>query len=225
MVKKCKNCKKEIPKIGNRYNHKYGYGLDCGCYQNWLFNTPEGKEKLKKATLQAKKKVEQEKKREWNKKKKELTNYKSKLQDKINEIVRLIDYGLPCLARGIIANQIHAGHVYSRGSEPSMKFNLHNIHRQSAQSNHYQNEDGLLREGLVNEYGKEYLDFLNYMRSYPPLKFTNEEYHEFYKVACKIANTMRKEGKRYTTPKQRIEKRNEVNKQIGIYKQFNEFKN
>lgn len=81
-MKKCKNCKKEILKIGNRYNHKYGYGLNCGCYQNWLFNTPEGQEKLKKATLQAKKKVEQEKKREWMQRKRELNSSKTmKLAD------------------------------------------------------------------------------------------------------------------------------------------------
>ena len=37
-----------------------------------------------------------------------------------------------------LANQMHAGHVYSRGSNPMLRFNLHNIHRQSAQSNHFQ---------------------------------------------------------------------------------------
>lgn len=204
---------------------RYGLGFVCGCFAKWLSETPAGKETLQKSTLKAKKKVREKKKKEERKRKESYIDYKLKLQTKINEIVRLIDYGQPCLARRIIPNQIHAGHVFSRGSHPSMKFNLHNIHRQSAQSNHYQNEDGLFRDGLKKEYGLKYYEFLNSMRSLPALKFSNQEYKNFYKKACKIASLMKKEAEIYTTPLERINKRNEVNKELSIYDEFIIFTN
>ena len=128
----------------------------------------------------------------------------------------MIDNGQPCLARGHLPKQIHAGHIYSRGAYPSLRYNLHNIHRQSAQSNHFQNEDGLLRDGLKNEYGEGYYNFLSGMLGYKALKFSNEEYHQFYKKASKIALELRKAGKIYSK-QERIDKRNEINLEMGIY--------
>jgi hypothetical protein len=195
---------------------KYGLGLNCGCYKKWLLTTPEGLQTIHKTAKTAHKKEIIKTRKEEKEKKEEFTDYSRLLQDKINEIVRFIDVGLPCLARRYHPKQIHAGHIYSRGSNSSMRYNLHNIHRQSAQSNHFQNEDGLLREGLKREYGEEYFEFLSNLRQIPALKYSNEEYKAFYKKACEIALRLKREGNVFNL-EQRIEKRNEINIEIGIY--------
>lgn len=142
--------------------------------------------------------------------------FKERLQTKIQEITRLIDKGLPCLATGVIPKQIHGGHVYARGGNSYMAMNLHNIHRQSAQSNHFQNDDGLMKEGIKNEYGENYLNFISELRRTPCPEITPLEYGAIYKKACKIANKLTKLGLTYSV-KKRIELRNEINLELGIY--------
>jgi hypothetical protein len=160
--------------------------------------------------------VEKEKRKEIRLKKDQIINYKAKLQSKVNEIARLIDIGLPCLAKQIHSPQMHGGHVYSVGSNATARFNLHNIHRQGAQSNHFQNDDGLMKEGLRREYGQEYFDFVSGLRNTPQIGFNNLEYKEKYKIASNIANELRRNGERFNL-NERIEKRNEINLKLGIY--------
>lgn len=193
-------------------------GLCKTCYAKWLISDdPKAKETFDKFLIKNKTKVEKEKRLIEKDKKNDIVDWKPKLQMKINEIVRLIDIGLPCLAKGIHANQIHAGHVYARGGNSSIKYNLHNIHRQSAQSNHYQNDDGLLREGLVKEYGYKYMDFISELRQTPTLKYSNQDYREFTKHASKIALELKRQGRTFSTINERIFMRNEINTQLGIY--------
>lgn len=152
------------------------------------------------------------------------TDYSQILQDTVNKIVRAIDRGLPCLARGHMANQFHAGHIYARGGNSSMKYNLHNIHRQGAQSNHFQNDDGLLREGLVKEYGQGYMTFISELRRTEPMKFSNIEYKEINKVAKGVLKMFLQKGLTYSKS-ERINLRNEINLTLGIYKiEYCEFK-
>lgn len=208
------------------YKAKYGLGEDCNCYTNWLISdNPEAKKKFSQFLKKNKSLYEKEKKKKEKELKDKLTDYKSKLQEPINLIVRLIDIGLPCLARQYHPGQIHAGHVYARGGNSSMKFNLHNIHRQGAQSNHHQNDDGLLREGVVREYGQEYMDFISSLRQTPQLEYMQHEYKEFYKHACSIANDLKKQGRIFPEPEQRLFMRTEINNLLGIYnQQYCEFK-
>jgi len=194
----------------------YGLGKSCKCYSKWLLGSDIGLEILEKSKIKAKKIVVKTNKLEDKKFKDENTDWREKLQSKVQEISRLIDFGQPCLARNYHPSQMHGGHVFSKGSNKTMALNIHNIHRQSAQSNHYQNEDGLLREGLINEYGKDYFEFLGSLRRIKKLKYFNYEYQEFYKVACSIANKLKKDKKKLSKI-QRIEKRNEVNLKLGIY--------
>lgn len=202
---------------GRKTKHRvYGIGKMCGCYNDWLLNSENGKIKIANAQLSAKAKVQKQQIRTTKEEKDNLKDWSAELQVKINWIVRMIDVGLLCLARGY-GGQMHAGHVYARGGNSTMKFHLHNIHRQCAQSNHNQNDDGLLREGVVNEYGQRYMDYISNLRQMKTLDYNNKEYHEFYKKACKIANKMAKENIYYYSPEERIRKRNEINIEIGIY--------
>lgn len=171
------------------------------------------KNKVSKEKLEKRKRAEEKKKLRDN-----ITNWKNELQVEINKIVRLIDYQLPCLAKNIYANQIHAGHIFSRGSNPTIRYNLHNIHRQSAQSNHFQNDDGLLREGLVKEYGQDYMNFISELRRTEKLPYKAFEYQEFTLKAKKIVLKLKKENKKYSLNK-RIELRNQINLELGIYQE------
>lgn len=196
----------------------YGLGKTCGCYADFIMNTDAGQIIFHKQVLPKAKKLTADRNKEKTKvAKAKVTKWNEKLQGKVNEIVRLIDKGLPCLARGFNNCQIHAGHVYARGGNSSIRYNLHNIHRQSAQSNKWQNDDGLLREGIVKDYGQRYMDFISELRRTEPLKFKNEEYHQIYLKASKIANNLRKTLSYPLTEKQRIELRNTINKELGIY--------
>lgn len=231
-TKKCKGtgkakdfegCGVELPyteKKGIRiYNAKFGLGIDCKCYSTWLLSTKEGKEVLNAAKISGKKKVKKEEKRKQFKERtarRSLTkDWSKELQTVINKIVRHIDNGLPCLARKV-SGQMHAGHVYARGGNSTIKYNLHNIHRQSAHSNHFQNDDGKLREGIVEEYGQEYMDFISELRRTPQLHFNNKEYRDLTEKARGIFNRMKSERRAYTKS-ERIEMRNRVNIELGIY--------
>ncbi len=192
-------------------------GLCPVCLYEWMTETEAGK--LYKVQVfdprveKAKKKAEKERDRVMRE---NLTDWRAKLQQRLQEIARLIDIGQPCLALGYHAGQIHGGHVYSKGSNKTISLNLHNIHRQSAQSNHSHNDDGLLREKLAIEYGEGYLDFLGGMRACPALKYTNSEYMKMYRLANDIANLLKREGKNYDVHG-RIKLRNEINISLGIY--------
>jgi len=208
-------------KLINVENRIYGLGKMCGCYSDWLLNSDIGKSILQKSISNVQKNRFDEKKAKEN-----TTDWNKKLQTKINLIVRLIDFNQPCLAKNKLANQMHAGHVFSRGSNPMLRFNLHNIHRQSAQSNHFQNEDGLFREGIIKEYGIMYFEFISNLRQIKDLKISNDTYIELYKKASKIALKLSKEKKQYTLI-ERFQLRNEINTELNIYDakfcQFNDY--
>jgi hypothetical protein len=164
----------------------------------------------------AKKQIESKEKKADKELKDIVTNWKKKLQQKINEIVRLIDKGQLCLARQINAGQLHGGHVFSSGANKNFTYNTHNIHRQSAQSNHWQNDDALMKEGLEREYGRSYLLFVTGLKQTPVPKYSNQEYQMFYSLACGISNRLKKAEKEYNL-EERIELRNQINLELGIY--------
>lgn len=206
--KKCKICKLPFePKnvstevVCQEYNCRVTYAMQV-----------VEKQRIVKQKEQKRKNLE-----EKEKLKTAVTNWKSKLQDEINKIVRLIDKGLLCLAKNK-GGQIHAGHIYARGGNQYIRYNLHNIHRQNAQSNHFQNDDGLLREGLIKEYGSEYMDFISDLRRTPRPKYKDYEYQNFTLHAKKIVLKLTKLQKQYSL-KQRIELRNQINLELGIYEE------
>jgi len=168
------------------------------------------------AIIHGKKKVARKQKIEW-KKDNDLQENKAKLQRSVNELARVIDYGLPCLARGYHPNQMHGGHIFSRGAYSNMRYNLHNIHRQSAQSNHHQNEDGLLRDKLKEEYGTNYYQSLESLQNIPVLKYTASEYYGFYLKCNKLVREYRSTIKKTLPVSERIRLRNEANLRLGIY--------
>lgn len=206
MPKKCKYC-------GDPFKPKYS-SLEKHCDKEDCrikYALEEGAKRRAAQKKLAEKKWKQEKAilRE------NTTNWKNALQDEINKIVRLIDKDLPCLATKR-NGRMNAGHIYSRGSNGTIRYNLHNIHRQSAQSNHYQSDDVILREGLTAEYGGDYMEFISSLRSTPELKFKDFEYRELTKKAQKIVLNLSKLDMSYSL-ENRIILRNKYNIELGIY--------
>lgn len=142
---------------------------------------------------------------------------KAKLQQAVNAIVREIDRDLPCLATGKLSGQMQAGHVFSRGAHPQMRFNLHNIHRQTAYSNNQQSHDGLMQENLALEYGVEYLEYLKDLRGSVPPKLATYEYYEVYLKARKMLKEV--QGLEVQSATSRLDLRNQVNTALAIYPQ------
>lgn len=135
------------------------------------------------------------------------------LQKSINKIARLLDKDRPCLARPF-ENQnraLEAGHIFSVGAYPALRYNLWNIHGQSNKSNRQNGgESDLMQEGIERRYGVDQFDKLQEMRrTYKVLKLTNQEKKEALRKANKLIKDL-ESGKHYT--------RDEVNEIIGIYK-------
>ena len=155
---------------------------------------------------------------------------KSNLQTEVNKIVRSIDRSLPCLATDT-NGQIQAGHIYSRGAHTQIRYNLHNIHRQSAYSNNKQSHDGLMQERLSEEYGDDYLAFIRDMRGLEVQKWTVGQLGSALKIARMEFRNLEKDETKVFSKERRITLRNQMNIQLGLYSpqisiyEHNSFKN
>lgn len=166
--------------------------------------------------------------REW---KKEATfrlkkhgDVESELQHIINKITAIIDKGMNCICCDSPItkfNPANAGHRFAIGGNNSLRFNLHNIHRNGVCCNKHKsgNADGY-DEGLVTIYGSDYFNYVKHELKglYPLVKLSKEELEEKKKVARQIIRELEKLDMTYP-PKVRIELRNKYNELIGIYLQ------
>lgn len=181
-----------------------------------LYRTTDIVCSTKCAIIEGRRKLAKKERREWEKENDDKKNQKL-LQSSINLLARIIDFGQPCLAKGNFPKQMHGGHIFSRGSASNMRFNLHNIHRQSAQSNHFQNEDGLLRQNLKLEFGEQYYESLDSFHQTPIIKYTPSEFYDFYLLSNKIGREYKKMISEPLPVLERIRLRNEANLRLGIY--------
>lgn len=211
--KKCKICKLSFePKnittevVCENYDCKVAYAMQVV-------------EKQRKA-----KKTEQKKNAIQEKKKMTIDimsddKYRSKiLQPVINEIARLIDFGQPCIATENYGKE-NGGHYISVGANRTICINLHNIHIQSFESNHWKSGDTLKYQGGIRKvYGEDYLAFMDSLQKHPPIQLRKQQMIEIYETACKIRLKLRKNEK-LRSPSERIELRNQINLELGIYQE------
>ena len=168
--------------------------------------------------------MEQKESSVWRKRKqqilektKTLSDYKNELQKEVNTIVRLIDLGQPCIATGATKGKRNAGHYISVGSNPTLRYNLHNIHIQSEHSNSWKSGDTIrYQEGLKKIYSQQYFDFIESLKSTPPINLSIDQIKDSIESARKIIKELKSTESTYT-PDQRIELRNKFNKRINIY--------
>jgi hypothetical protein len=161
--------------------------------------------------------------KEWTREKKvlkeklkTLSDWKKDLQTEINTIVRLIDKDKPCIATGNFG-KMNAGHRFSVGSNPTLRFHLDNIHVQSEHSNKWKAGDTIrYDEGLEKIYGKKYLNHVRTLNNIKPINLTVEDLKEKIKIARQIVKYLKLEDSVYSDVK-RLELRNQFNLMLKIY--------
>lgn len=208
---KCKIC-------GEKFTPKFSsFEKTCqeiDCKTQWAM-TEVAKQKTAKE-----KKVKQD----WNKEKlemkeklKTLSDWKADLQKEINAIVREIDNYYPCIATGSFEGKRNAGHYASIGSNATLRFHLENIWIQSEHSNSWKAGDTLrYQQGIINTFGKDYLDYMDSLRNIPPLKLSIEEIKEAIPKARSILKWLKLQSRKFTT-EERIELRRKFNNDLNIY--------
>ena len=196
------------------------YGLCNSCRAKWISSTDEGKLYLQSVIIPKARKVVQNDEKEIKKKERNsviysVDGYRAKVvQPKINKIARLIDHNLFCISGGG-GGKLSGGHFIDVGSNRTTALNLHNIHRQSFYSNHHKSGDKLnYRLGLIKEYGNDYLEFIESLKGTPAIKLSMDMLEELSKKCDKV---IRDFEIRLYNPKERIQKRNEINLELGIY--------
>lgn len=84
-----------------------------------------------------------------------LAEWKKKLQAVFNKFIRTRDANKPCISCGKpLKGKFDAGHYYSVGSTPNLRFNEMNVHGQCVTCNQFRHGNLLAyREGLINRIG------------------------------------------------------------------------
>jgi hypothetical protein len=160
-------------------------------------------------------------KKELRESAKTISAYRKELQIIVNKIVREIDAGFNCISsnRAYKTNN-QAGHYYSVGAYPSIRFNLHNIYSQSVADNLYKSGNQIgYTKGLIKEFGEEWIKIVTKLpEEYREIKLDKEDIKQCIlnaKDFLKIVQEYKKENELMTS--HRIYLRNLGNKTIGIY--------
>lgn len=205
-MKKCKNklCKKEFePKTQFQY-----YCYECVLIKAKEFNAKkyEKEYKVKKKAIKDSLKT--------------ISDYKSDLQKEINKTARLIDYGQVCISCQKEPKKINGCHFHSVGSTPSLRFNLLNIYLGCEHCNSFKggNVHGF-DNGIIKTFGREFWEQIKFElpKKYTILQLKKHEIIEAIKKAREI-NRYIANDKEVLSSEQRIEIRQILNEQIGIYK-------
>jgi len=151
---------------------------------------------------------------------KTLSEFKKDLELEINGIVRLIDKGHDCISGGFKWGnyKVHAGHLYSVGSSPSIRFNLLNIFGQSEHDNlHLHGNGAIYLERIKTVFGEETaLEIWNLRHTYPELKASIPEIKQAITAAKQIRKSLIKMDQEFSA-EDRINVRRTYNKMIGLY--------
>jgi hypothetical protein len=172
---RCRTCKEKFePKQFNQKN----------CFENT---------ECIKAEVELKKKAQ---KKQWNKEKKvrkeklkTASDYIRELQTVFNRFIRLRDKEKNCIScNKPLRGKYDAGHFYSTGSYPEVRFNEDNVHGQCVHCNqHKRGNIHEYRKGLIIRIGEERLQDLEKKLNTPKHYNINElqELKEIYKKKIK----------------------------------------
>ncbi|HOD09932.1 MAG TPA: recombination protein NinG [Flavobacterium sp.] len=223
-LKICAGIGKAISVKGCGKKTKYRtFGLCSSCLSDFLFETDAGKLIMQKRIIpQAKVKVNKEQKKVdavTRESLKTLSDYKADLQFEINQIIKYIDMNVNCISSNRpLAEKRNSGHIFSVGSNPTLRFNLNNIYNQSISDNKDKGGQPLEAiEGIKNMYGQEQLNLvLGLKAKYKYIGLTKEDVKAKTQIARSIVKHLKLENKTYNSI-ERIELRKKYNKMIGIY--------
>lgn len=178
-MKKCKNCQEKFePRFSTL--EKYCWNTQC--------KTIEALQKLE----QIKKTESKIEKARLNKLKSSLvtsSELKKKVQIVFNTFIRQRDQNKPCISCGRqLVGKFDAGHFYSVGNYPALRYHELNCHGQCVECNHH--KGGNIHEykiGLIQRIGEDKVNELTQMRN-TPRKYTMPELKQlldFYKNLTK----------------------------------------
>ena len=146
--------------------------------------------------------TKQKKTKEWNKEKakrkkalKTTQDYLKELQLIFNRYIRTRDYGQPCISCGKLHGvKMTAGHFYTVGSYPNLRFNPDNVHGQ-CWYNCNKNKHGNLSEYLPNliaKIGQDNFNALEAKRN-EPLNLSIQEIEELKRKYKELIKQLEKE--------------------------------
>ena len=144
------------------------------------------------------------------------SEYEKILQTIVNSIVRMTDIDRGCIScehgwKGQpFTRQRHAGHRYSIGSTPALRFDMFNLYVQDSICNNYlSGNERNYDKGIIEHHGQEYITILEkHKLEYQELKLTIPELTEAITRATEVKKQLMK-GKYFG--------REEINQMIGIY--------
>lgn len=162
--------------------------------------------------------------KKWEKRKaqmkedlKPIGKYYEDLQKVINSIVRLIDNHQNCISCGSPPVGINAGHYYSVGANPAIRFHLNNIHVQCIHCNKH--KSGAVTgyvNGLNDVYGSTYLNYVRSLKkSHTYLGLTKVEVKEKIAIARSIVRRLDSDIPNGLS--KRLYLRKLINEELGIY--------
>lgn len=214
--------------------YKATYGLCQSCYTSWLISdNPHAKKAfnylIRRNKVNYEKSVKDNNKKELKIMKQKLetkSDLENKLQKEINLIVRLIDKGHKCISSGReLGKSADAGHLYTVGGNPTLRFHLFNIFSQSVHDNQWKSGNELeyfFRLGDV--FSSEFQDFVVSLKQIPALHLSKDDLREKTQVARGLIKWLKLQDRTFTT-EERISIRSDFNNKLGIYPQhFSEFK-
>jgi len=195
------------------------FGMCQSCLYDFYTTDERGKIIFAKRKLQVTSKREKAFKDDLRQKLKTNSDYCKDLQKEVNTIVRLIDKGSQCISTlKPLNSKYDAGHFYSVGSNPSLRFHLDNIHAQSVYANQYLSGDQMnYLNGLDKVYGTNYKDYvIDLKRKYPILKLSVDELKDKIVIAKEIVKELKDKNETYRYFERMIA-RDIYNNKLGIY--------
>ena len=182
--KKCRECKKEFKP---RSTTQFACSWECAILIAEAKKENDFKKKLKEERIKTK---------EMKRKLITPSEMKQKLQTIFNRFIRLRDQGNNCIScQKPLGEKYHAGHLYSVGRFPELRFDDENTNGQCHWCNLHLHGNGVLyRIGLENKIGKKRMNQLderagvarNYMAH--EIEEMAEEYKRKIKKIKKIIN-------------------------------------
>lgn len=164
---KQKICKKGINKaIGfkgcGKETFKTTYGLCDSCLYDFYTTDERGKVIFEKRKLKVKQTKDKAFKDDLRQKLKTLSDYEAEAKKVFQKWVRLRDIELKCISCGTQNPKLwHGGHFKKSEIYSGLIFDERNVHKQCSRCNVFLNgNEGEYRIGLVNRYGKEYVEKL-----------------------------------------------------------------
>jgi len=162
----------------------FRYGLCVICYKDFLFNSPEGIEILRKSRITGKKRADKEEKQRKNREKlenKSIQTLINQAKTPFQKLIRIRDHGKNCICcdRPLPFNigDYDAGHFLKAELYTGLIFHPDNVFGQLKHCNKYEhgNENGYMG-GLIKRIGIERYNHLNDVKNtLKEYKFSKEQ--------------------------------------------------